>query len=125
MSAWVLAGAEIADKHFNEFSECFGILDRDFSALNLFLPGLPTAAAKRRNKAHDRLRTLIKDVATQRQKDSVQHDDGLARLMKYYTRDGVVDVREVTHALMSVLFAAQVRGRGEGDIVYSFINIQT
>uniref|UniRef100_A0A0D9X6A4 Obtusifoliol 14-alpha demethylase n=1 Tax=Leersia perrieri TaxID=77586 RepID=A0A0D9X6A4_9ORYZ len=107
-----LLGREVRERMLGEVRTLFRHLEDGLGLISILFPNLPTAAHRRRDSAHMRLREIFTEVIKSRRNSgrvgSDETDDVLQRLINSKHRDGrsVSDV-EVVGLLLSLVFAGK------------------
>jgi len=109
MTLRVMCCKEVADDHFEEFSQCYHILDSEFSAVSLFAPWFPNITQIKRYYARNKIFKLLDDVVEKRiQNPDDYGKDSISKIIDYYRKaDGIVNKEHIKYFIMASMFAAQ------------------
>ena len=103
-----LIGQEVRDQVDTGFADAYHDLQNGINTLGFFLPRLPTAAHRTRDRARQKVAELFSRVMTERRRSGVRSDDFMQTLMHARYKDGrALSHDEITGILLTVLFAGQ------------------
>ena len=103
-----LIGQEVRDRVDTGFAEAYHELQNGINTLGFFLPRLPTAAHRRRDRARRRVAELFGGIMAERRRTGAEPDDFMQTLMQARYKDGrALGDDEITGILLTVLFAGQ------------------
>ena len=103
-----LIGQEVRDRVDSGFAEDYHELQNGINTLGFFLPRLPTAAHRSRDRARRRVAELFGGIMAERRRSGTEPDDFMQTLMQARYKDGrALSDDEITGILLTVLFAGQ------------------
>ena len=103
-----LLGREVRDQVDTGFADAYHDLQKGLNTLGFFLPGLPTPAHRRRDRARRRVVDLFSRIMAERRRSGAQPDDFMQTLMEARYKDGrALTDDEISGILLTVLFAGQ------------------
>ena len=103
-----LIGQEVRDRVDTGFAEDYHELQNGINTLGFFLPRLPTAAHRSRDRARRRVAELFSGIMAARRRSGTEPDDFMQSLMQARYKDGrALSDDEITGILLTVLFAGQ------------------
>ena len=103
-----LIGQEVRDRVDTGFAEAYRDLQKGINVLGFFLPRLPTASHRSRDRARRKVADLFTGIMAERRKSGAGPDDFMQTLMNARYKDGrALSDDEITGILLTVLFAGQ------------------
>ncbi len=103
-----LIGQEVRDRVDTGFAEAYRDLQKGINVLGFFLPRLPTASHRSRDRARRKVADLFTGIMAERRKSGTGPDDFMQTLMNARYKDGrALSDDEITGILLTVLFAGQ------------------
>ncbi len=103
-----LIGQEVRDQVDSGFAEAYHDLQKGINTLGFFLPRLPTAAHRCRDRARRRVAELFSRIMKKRRLSGACPDDFMQALMHARYKDGrALSDDEITGILLTALFAGQ------------------
>ena len=103
-----LIGQEVRDRVDAGFAEAYHELQNGINTLGFFLPRLPIAAHRSRDRARRRVAELFGGIMAARRNSGAAPDDFMQALMNARYKDGrALSDDEITGILLTVLFAGQ------------------
>ena len=103
-----LIGQEVRDRVDTGFAEAYHELQNGINTLGFFLPRLPTAAHRNRDRARRKVAELFGGIMAARRRSGADPDDFMQTLMQARYKDGrALSDDEITGILLTVLFAGQ------------------
>ena len=103
-----LLGQEVRDRVDSGFAEAYHDLQNGINTLGYFLPRLPTAGHRSRDRARRRVVELFSGIMAERRRSGTRPDDFMQTLMEARYKDGrALTDDEVSGILLTVLFAGQ------------------
>ncbi|MCY3932202.1 MAG: cytochrome P450 [Acidobacteria bacterium] len=103
-----LLGREVREQVDEGFAEAYHDLQKGINTLGFFLPRLPTAAHRSRDRARRRVAALFGEIMAERRRSGAAPDDFMQTLMRAQYKDGrALSDDEITGILLTVLFAGQ------------------
>ena len=103
-----LIGQEVRDQVDTGFAETYHDLQKGINTLGFFLPRLPTASHRSRDRARRNVAALFSRIMTARRRAGDGPDDFMQTLMHARYKDGrALSDDEITGILLTVLFAGQ------------------
>ena len=103
-----LIGQEVRDQVDAGFADAYHDLQKGINTLGFFLPRLPTAAHRSRDRARRKVAQLFSRIMTERRLSGTCPDDFMQTLMHARYKDGrALSDDEITGILLTVLFAGQ------------------
>lgn len=103
-----LLGREVREQVDEGFAEAYHDLQKGINTLGFFLPRLPTAAHRSRDRARRRVAALFGEIMAERRRSGSGPDDFMQTLMHARYKDGrALSDDEITGILLTVLFAGQ------------------
>ena len=103
-----LIGQEVRDRVDTGFAEAYHELQNGINTLGFFLPRLPTAAHRSRDRARRKVAELFGGIMAARRRSGAEPDDFMQTLMQARYKDGrALSDDEITGILLTVLFAGQ------------------
>ena len=103
-----LIGEEVRDQVDAGFAEAYHDLQKGINTLGFFLPRLPTAEHRSRDRARRRVAGLFGRIMKERRLSGTCPDDFMQALMQARYKDGrALSEDEITGILLTVLFAGQ------------------
>ena len=103
-----LIGQEVRDRVDSGFAEAYHDLQNGINTLGFFLPKLPTAAHRSRDRARRKVTELFSGIMAARRRSGAKPDDFMQALMQARYKNGrALSEDEITGVLLTVLFAGQ------------------
>ena len=103
-----LLGREVREQVDEGFAEAYHDLQKGINTLGFFLPRLPTAGHRSRDRARRRVAALFGEIMAERRRSGSAPDDFMQTLMHARYKDGRgLSDDEITGILLTVLFAGQ------------------
>ena len=103
-----LIGQEVRDRVDTGFAEAYHELQNGINTLGFFLPRLPTAAHRSRDRARRKVAELFGGIMSARRRSGSEPDDFMQALVHARYKDGrPLSDDEITGILLTVLFAGQ------------------
>ncbi len=103
-----LIGQEVRDQVDAGFADAYHDLQKGINTLGFFLPRLPTAAHRSRDRARRKVAELFSRIMAGRRLSAAKPDDFMQALMHARYKDGhALSDDEITGILLTVLFAGQ------------------
>ena len=103
-----LIGREVRDQVDSGFADAYHDLQNGINTLGFFLPRLPTAAHRRRDRARRKVAEMFSRIMAARRNSGAGDDDFMQTLMHARYKDGrPLSDDEITGILLTVLFAGQ------------------
>ena len=103
-----LIGAELRNQLDAGFAKSYHELQNGINTLGFFLPNMPIAAHRSRDRARKEIAELFEKIMTRRRTNGTRSDDFMQNVMDSTYKDGrVPSNEEVTGILLTVLFAGQ------------------
>ena len=103
-----LIGQEVRDQVDAGFAEAYHDLQNGINTLGFFLPKLPTAAHRTRDRARRKVAEIFGEIMAARRLSGASPDDFMQTLMDARYKDGrAPSDDEITGILLTVLFAGQ------------------
>ncbi|MCY4612335.1 MAG: cytochrome P450 [Nitrospira sp.] len=103
-----LIGQEVRDQVDSGFAEAYHDLQKGINTLGFFLPRLPTAAHRSRDRARRNVVELFSRIMAERRFSGACPDDFMQALMHARYKDGrALSDDEISGILLTVLFAGQ------------------
>ena len=103
-----LIGQEVRDQVDAGFAETYHDLQKGINTLGFFLPRLPTAAHRSRDRARRQVAELFSRIMAERRLSGACPDDFMQALMQARYKDSrALSDDEITGILLTVLFAGQ------------------
>ena len=103
-----LLGREVREQVDEGFAEAYHDLQKGINTLGFFLPRLPTAGHRSRDRARRRVAALFGEIMAERRRAGSAPDDFMQTLMHARYKDGRgLSDDEITGILLTVLFAGQ------------------
>ena len=103
-----LIGQEVRDQVDTGFAEAYRDLQKGINTLGFFLPRLPTAAHRTRDRARRKVVELFSRIMMARRQSGACPDDFMQALMQARYKNGsALRDDEITGILLTVLFAGQ------------------
>ncbi len=103
-----LIGEEVREQLDTGFADAYHDLQKGINTLGFFLPRVPTAGHRSRDRARQNIAQLFNQIMAQRRRTGIKPDDFMQTLMDARYQDGrPLDDSEVTGILLTVLFAGQ------------------
>jgi len=127
MTLRVMCCREVAEEHFEEFSQCYHTLDSEFSAVGLFAPWFPNITQIKRYFARKTIFNLLDDIVEKRIQTPNYGEDSISKIVDYYREeDGIVNKEHIKYFIMAAMFAAQTNTAlaGGWSLLYIISNQQ-
>ena len=103
-----LIGKEVREQVDSGFAEAYSNLQNGINVLGFFLPRLPTAAHRNRDRARQKVAELFGRIMAARRRSGAAPDDFMQAFMHARYKDGrALSDDEITGILLTVLFAGQ------------------
>ena len=103
-----LLGREVREQVDEGFADAYHDLQKGINTLGFFLPRLPTAAHRSRDRARRRVAALFGEIMAERRRTEAAPEDFMQALMHARYKDGRgLSDDEITGILLTVLFAGQ------------------
>ncbi len=103
-----LIGEEVREQVDAGFADAYHNLQNGINTLGFFLPRLPTAAHRIRDRARQKVAEIFSRIMTERRLSGARPDDFMQTLMHARYKDGrALSDDEITGILLTVLFAGQ------------------
>ncbi len=103
-----LLGREVREQVDEGFAEAYHDLQKGINTLGFFLPRLPTAGHRSRDRARRRVAALFGEIMAERRRSGSAPEDFMQTLMHARYKDGrALSDDEITGILLTVLFAGQ------------------
>lgn len=103
-----LLGREVREQVDEGFADAYHDLQKGINTLGFFLPRLPTAAHRSRDRARRRVAALFGEIMAERRRTDAAPEDFMQALMHARYKDGrALSDDEITGILLTVLFAGQ------------------
>ena len=103
-----LIGQEVRDRVDTGFAETYHDLQKGINTLGFFLPRLPVASHRKRDRARRRVAELFGGIMAARRDAGASPDDFMQTLMNARYKNGrALSDDEITGILLTVLFAGQ------------------
>ena len=103
-----LIGEEVRAQVDSGFADAYHNLQNGINTLGFFLPRLPTAAHRSRDRARKKVAEIFSRVMAERRRTGACPDDFMQTLMQARYKDGrALSDDEITGILLTVLFAGQ------------------
>ncbi len=103
-----LLGREVREQVDVGFADAYHDLQKGINTLGFFLPRLPTAAHRSRDRARRRVAALFGEIMAERRRTDAAPEDFMQTLMHARYKDGRgLSDDEITGILLTVLFAGQ------------------
>ncbi|MCY4361853.1 MAG: cytochrome P450 [Gammaproteobacteria bacterium] len=103
-----LIGEEVREQVDSGFADAYHNLQNGINTLGFFLPRLPVAAHRSRDRARQKVAGIFSRVMAERRRAGARPDDFMQTLMDARYKDGrALSDDEITGILLTVLFAGQ------------------
>lgn len=103
-----LLGREVREQVDVGFADAYHDLQKGINTLGFFLPRLPTAAHRSRDRARRRVAALFGEIMAERRRTDAAPEDFMQALMHARYKDGrALSDDEIAGILLTVLFAGQ------------------